>query len=62
MRAYAELRLFSGVTDAQLRRDLRADLKRVYLALCKYRNPRLSPQRFLREYLAQLALSRDARR
>ncbi|MET0340632.1 MAG: hypothetical protein ABW252_06500 [Polyangiales bacterium] len=63
VRAYAELRLFHGVRDDALRRDLRADLKRVYLALCKYRNPRLFAQRFLLEtYLAQLALSPSAGR
>jgi hypothetical protein len=46
------------VRDEALQRDLRAELKRVYGLLCKYRNPRLSPQRFvLATYLTELSLT-----
>jgi hypothetical protein len=58
IRAYAELRLYGRGADATLKRDLVADLRRVYGVLCKYRNPRLFPQRFLFEqYLTELSVA-----
>lgn len=57
LQAYAELRLYGGVRDEAFGRDLRAELARVYGLLCKYRNPRLSSQRFvLATYLTELSL------
>ncbi len=58
LRAYAELRLYGHVSAGALKRDLYAELQRAYLFLCKYRNPRLSEQRFLfNAYLTALALN-----
>jgi cellulose synthase operon protein C len=58
IRDYAELHLYRGVPREALRRDLKADLARVYSVICKYRNPRWSLQRYLfKTYLTELALN-----
>jgi hypothetical protein len=57
LRDYAELHLYGGVPESALHRDLRGDLRRAYTAICKYRSPRWSGQRFLFEaYLTALSL------
>ena len=57
IKAYAELRLYGHVRRDAMKRDATAELQRAYAVLCKYRNPRLFPQRFLfKTYLAELAL------
>ena len=57
IRDYAELRLYRGVPAEAMRRDLRAELQRVYGVICKYRSPRWSLQRYLfKTYLTELAL------
>jgi hypothetical protein len=58
VRDYAELHLYGGVPRDALARDPRAELARAYAAICKYRNPRWSEQRFrFSAYLTELALS-----
>ena len=59
LRDYAELRLYRGVPAEALRRDVRAELERVYSVICKYRNPRWAKQRYLfQSYLTALRLAR----
>ena len=58
LRAYAELHLYGGVPLGALKRDLNAELRRSYEAICKYRSPRWAQQRFLfKTYLAELELA-----
>jgi hypothetical protein len=57
-RDYAELHLYGAVPQDALRRDVRAELQQSYDMICKYRNPRWAPQRFLfKSYLAELELA-----
>ena len=59
IRDYAELRLYRGVPAEALRRDVEAELDRVYSVICKYRNPRWAQQRFLfQTYLTALRVAR----
>lgn len=57
IRDYAELRLYRNVPADQMRRDLKAELSRIYAVICKYRSPRWALQRYLfKTYLTELAL------
>ena len=58
IRDYAELHLYRAVPREALRRNLKAELERVYSVICKYRNPRWALQRYLfKNYLTELTLN-----
>jgi cellulose synthase operon protein C len=58
IRDYAELHLYRAVPLEALRRNLKAELRRAYSVICKYRSPRWSMQRYLfKTYLTELAMN-----